>query len=422
MVKPSLEPLHRVETHIAAVLAADMVGYTQHMCRDEAGTLSLLKSLRRDLLYPNTNKHGGRVVKSSGDGVIVEFSSASHAVLCAIELQRSVMSFNENTEESRRVFFRMGVCLGDISVDLDGDIYGNSVNLASRLEGIAPSGGICLTQAVLDQVRDKINCDPVSWGLVQLKNVNRAVQVFVISPEIIAQQAEVETPYNVTRGYLYSQKYGFLTILSILTTTILLLSSDQLIDPSSTAYGNAQGAVGITSVRDGASKEHKEITPRMSIVILPLKNPDGGLMEDRLAEEVAANITSELTRVNGIFVVSSSAAIKYQRKFADPEEIGKQLNVRYVFSGTMRHANGRLRVNAQLIDVSTGAQIWADRFKSRESSMDDIEDEIVDRLVRTLTSGIGEAEARRIQSESKIQDPPRPLGGPPPVGRFGSDP
>ncbi|WP_084673975.1 adenylate/guanylate cyclase domain-containing protein [Methylobacterium sp. WSM2598] len=400
MAKPSLHLVYSVEPHVAAVLAADMVGYTQHMCRDEAGTLALLRSLRRDLLYPSTKQHGGRVIKSSGDGVLVEFPSTYHAVCCAIELQRAVHSLNENTEEPRRVFFRMGICVGDITVEQDGDIYGNAVNLASRLEGIAPSGGICLSRAALDQVHDKIICDPVDWGLVRLKNVDRAVQVFVITPEFIARQAETKILNLTVSGRRGSLKLAFSRVALLLVTGVTFLSSDQPTPSSGIMRSDEQDAISVASIGDKTGRMRREITSRMSVVILPFKNPDGGSKEDSLAEAIAADITSDLTRIDGIFIVSSSIALRYQNRPVDPQEIGKELDVRYVFSGTMHHADGRFRINAQLVDASTGAQIWADRFKSREGSWADIEDEIVDRLVRTLTSGINDAETRRIREES----------------------
>ncbi|MFE1602643.1 adenylate/guanylate cyclase domain-containing protein [Methylobacterium sp. ID0610] len=402
MAKPNFKAVHGGEPHIAAILAADMVGYSQHMCRDETGTILKLRSLRRNLLYPSTRHHGGRVIKSSGDGVLVEFSSTRHAVNCAIEMQRSLLASNKYIDEDQRVFFRMGIGVGDVTVDDDGDIYGNSVNVASRLENIAPNGGICISQAALDQIRGKIQCEFVDLGSVHLKNIDHAVRVFAITPEAIARQASISNSKPIADIRVNIRKIVLLSMILPLIIGMTFLSSDNINFEYQNFYNNDLRNAIFTNALGGAGATAKRITARTSVLIMPFKNPEGGLAGDILAAAVAEDITSDLSRSENIFVFANSIARELKDRNIDPREIKKYLDVRYIFSGTIHHSDGRFRINAQLIDTSTGAQVWADRFKSHEASLMDIEDEIVNRLVGTLTSGISEAENRRHLDERAV--------------------
>ncbi len=322
----------------AAILAADVVGYSRLAGADEDRTLARLRALRSDLVDPTIAVHNGRVVKRTGDGSIVEFRSAVDAVRCAIEVQNAMIERNAGVPEDRRIVFRVGIHVGDVVEEADGDLMGDGVNIAARLEGICEPGGVCLSGAAYEQVRDKVKGSFADLGEKALKNIARPVR----------------------------------------------------------AYAVANGSVGDTQAHT-ASKSEKFGPPRLSIVVLPFANLGGDPSQDYFVDGVTESLTTDLSRISGSFVIGRNTAFTYKGKPVDLRQIGRELNVRYVLEGSVQRGGSRLRVNVQLIDAESGAHLWADRFEKPAADLFDMQDEIVARLANTLNAQLITAEARRAE-------------------------
>jgi class 3 adenylate cyclase/TolB-like protein/tetratricopeptide (TPR) repeat protein len=317
------------QRRLAAVLAADVVGYSRLMGADEEGTLARLKAHREELFRPKVAEHGGRIVKTTGDGVLVEFGSAVEAVRHAVDVQRAVAGRNVDLPAERRIELRMGINVGDIIIDGD-DIYGEGVNIAARLEGLAEPGGICISGAVHDQVRGKVDVGFEDWGERTLKNIARAVRVFrVTDPDV--QTAAFD-------------------------------------------FGSA--------------------TP-LSIVVLPFENLGRTTDEDYFAGGMTEDLTTDLAHLPGTFVISRHTAQTYKDRTVDIRQVGRELAIRYALEGSVQRSGDRIRVNAQLIDVRTGAHLWADRFDGGRDDLFLLQDEIVGRIASALSIELTRAEGRR---------------------------
>jgi TolB-like protein/class 3 adenylate cyclase len=323
---------------IAAILVADVVGYSRLAGADEDRTLSRLRALRSDLIDPTIAVHHGRVVKRTGDGILIEFRSVVDAVRCAIEVQNGMTERNAGVPEDRRIEFRVGVHLGDVVEEGDGDLMGDGVNIAARLEGICEPGGICLSEDAYRQVRDRLKENFVDLGEKQLKNIARLVRVFAVKTD-----SEGAAPY-----------------------------------PSASAQ-NQQGP------------------PRLSIVVLPFANIGGDPEQEHFVDGVTESLTTDLSRIRGAVVIARNTAFTYKGKPLDAKTIGRELNVRYVLEGSVQRGGNRMRVNVQLIDAETGSHLWAERFDKPLADLFDMQDEIVARLAGALNAQLVAAEARRAE-------------------------
>ena len=319
---------------IAAILVADVVGYSRLAGADEDRTLSRLRGLRSDLIDPAIAAHHGRIVKRTGDGSLIEFRSVVDAVRCAIEVQNGMVERNAGVPEDRRIEFRIGVHLGDVVEEADGDLMGDGVNIAARLESIAEPGGICLSEDAYRQVRDKVKESFADLGQKELKNIARPVQIYAVNTE--AARAK-ETPT--------------------------------------------------------APAAEKSGPPRLSIVVLPFTGADAS--QDYFVDGVTESLTTDLSRMRGMLVIGRNTAFTYKGKAVDLKQIGRELNVRYVLEGSVQRGGNRMRVNVQLIDTETGNHLWADRFDKPVADLFDMQDEIVARLANTLNTQLVAAEARR---------------------------
>ena len=319
---------------LAAILAADVVGYSRMMGEDEEGTAQAVRE-RREAAAPIIAAHGGRLFKTMGDGVFVEFPSVVSAVGCALEIQRMMAEHNEGVREDRRLVYRIGVNLGDVMVDGD-DILGDGVNIAARLEGVADPGGVAISGSAYDQVLGKIEADFVDLGEQPLKNIARPVRVFALT----ARRAGAQT--------------------------------------SSAPAVNSQ-------------------PPRLSLVVLPFENIGGGAEEDYFVDGVTESLTTDLSRISGVFVIARNTAFTYKGKPVNARQVGRELNVRYVLEGSVQRSGDRMRVNVQLIDAETGAHLWAERFDKPVANLFDMQDEIVSRLANQLSTEIASVEARRAE-------------------------
>ena len=319
---------------IAAILVADVVGYSRLAGADEDRTLSRLRGLRSDLIDPAIAAHRGRIVKRTGDGSLIEFRSVVDAVRCAIEVQNGLVERNAGLPPERRIEFRVGIHLGDVVEESDGDLMGDGVNIAARLEAIAKPGAICLSEDAYRQVKGRLDLAVADLGPIQLKNIAEPIR-------------------------LYSLEIG--------------------------APAHAKPA------------PEKSAPPRLSIVVLPFANIGGGAEQKPFVDGVTESLTTDLSRIRGAVVIGRNTAFTYKGRAADLKQIGRELNVRYVLEGSVQRGGNRMRVNVQLIDAVTGNHLWAERFDKPLADLFDMQDEIVARLANALNTELVAAEARRAE-------------------------
>ena len=317
---------------------------------DEEGTLAAIKAVRAELTGPTVAKHRGRIVKTTGDGALVEFASVVDAVRCAVDVQQGMTERNTGVLADKRIEFRIGINLGDIIIDED-DIFGDGVNVAARLEALAEPGGICVSRVVRDQVRDKLDIAFDDMGEQQVKNIARPVRVFRVGP----QAAGLQSPHPAP--------------------------------PPPAGEGSARSA------RVWAI----EGPPRLSIVVLPFANLGGDPEQEYFADGITESLTTDLSRISGSFVIGRSTAFTYKGKGADLKQVGRDLNVRYALEGSVQRGGNRLRVNVQLIDTESGRHLWAERFDKPLADLFDMQDEIVAHLASQLGTQLAEAEARHAE-------------------------
>jgi TolB-like protein/class 3 adenylate cyclase/Flp pilus assembly protein TadD len=323
---------------LAAILAADVAGYSKLAAADEERTLARLRALRSDLFDPTIALHHGRVVKRTGDGVLIEFRSVVDAVRCAFEVQNGMVERNAGLPPERRIELRVGIHVGDVVEETDGDLMGDGVNIAARLEGIAEPGGICLSEDAYRQVRDRLQNEFIDLGEKELKNIARPVRAYALK---IGSVGPAPTPH--------------------------------------------------------ASKPDKTSPPRLSIVVLPFTNIGGDPEQEYFVDGVTESLTTDLSRISGSFVIGRNTAFTYKGKHVDLKQIGRELNVRYVLEGSVQRSGNQLRVNVQLIDTESGTHLWAERFDKPVAGLFDIQDEIVARLAHQLGRQLIAAEARRAE-------------------------
>ena len=324
----------RVERRLAAILAADVAGYSRLMGADEEGTLAALKELRQSLIDPKIAYHHGRIVKTTGDGVLVEFSSAVDAVRCAVEIQCAVAERNTDIPEDRRIEFRIGINVGDIIID-QGDIYGDGVNIAARLEGIAKPGGTCISDDTYRHVRGKLDIEFEGSGEHILKNISHPVRVFRLRPP----RAKAATS-----------------------------------DVANLALPN-----------------------KPSIAVLPFQNMSGDPDQDYFADGIVEDIITALSRNHLLFVIARNSSFTYKGRAVDVRQVGRELGVRYLLEGSVRKSKNRLRITGQLVDNATGAHLWADRFDGALEDVFDLQDRVTSNVVAAILPKLEQAESERAQ-------------------------
>jgi TolB-like protein/class 3 adenylate cyclase len=328
------EQANRVGRRLSAIVAADVAGYSRLMHNDEEATHAKLRALLAETVEPAIAEHGGRIVKNTGDGFLAEFPSAVEAVRAAVQFQTRIKELTIGELQDRRVAFRVGVNIGDVIVEAY-DIFGDGVNIAARLESIAEPGGICISSSAYDQVRGKVGVEFADMGEQNLKNIARSVR----------------------------------------------------------AYAVVRHGLG-PATRGGSTTPNPPSAPRLSIVVLPFANIGGDPEQDYFVDGVTESLTTDLSRINGSFVIGRHTAFTYKGKAVDLKQIGHELNVRYVLEGSVQRGGNRLRVNVQLIDAETVNHLWAERFDKPIADLFEMQDEIVSRLANTLNAQLIEAEAR----------------------------
>jgi adenylate cyclase len=322
--------VERVERRLSAILAADVAGYSRLVGADEEGTLAQLKALRRTLVDPKIEEHRGRIVKTTGDGMLVQFASVIDAVRCAVEIQRQMGERNADTPEEERINFRMGINVGDVIVDGD-DIHGDGVNVAARLEGLSEPGGICVSVAVRDHLGEKLDVTFEDAGERQLKNIARPVRV-----------------YQVRLGQIAAQLRPLLAL-----------------------------------------------PDKPSIAVLPFENMSGDREQEYFADGMVEEIITALSRFRQLFVIARNSSFTYKGHAVDVKQVGRELGVRYVLEGSVRRAGNRIRIIGQLIDTTTGAHLWADRFEGGVEDVFDLQDQVTTSVVGAIFPKLEQAEIDR---------------------------
>jgi adenylate cyclase len=361
----------RVERRLAAILAADVAGYSRLMGSDEEGTLDQLKDRRRALVDPKIAEHRGRIVKTTGDGVLVEFASVVDTLRCAVELQRCMAERNTDVPEDKRIEFRVGIHQGDVIIEGD-DIFGDGVNVAARLEALADPGGICVSGRVQEDAHGKLDVSFEDMGERQLKNISRPVRVFRVV-------------LNGPAGVLGKKSSGFLSrqwkVIGLrragMALVALLLAA----------------LLGAAYLRFQQSQSSP--AQRLSMVVLPFKNLSNEPEQEYFAEGITDDLTADLSRIEDSFVIAPSTARTY--KDADPKRVGQELGVRYLLDGSVRRTGSTVRINARLVDTRTGAEIWSDRFDGDWTKSMQLQDIITGRLARRLDLELINQESRRAE-------------------------
>jgi len=332
-----------VERKLAAIFAGDVASYSRLMGVDEEGTLHQLKAHRKDLVDPKITEHRGHIVKTTGDGMLVEFVSVVDAVRCAVEIQRGMLERNVDVPADRRIEFRIGINVGDIISD-DNDIYGDGVNVAARLEALAEPGGIFVSRNVHDQVRDKLSFGFEDMGEQMVKNIARPIGIHRVSLAESTTEASLGAP-----------------------TT---------------------------------AKPERAASQRPSIAVLPFANMSGDPEQEYFADGISEDIITGLSKLRWFFVIARNSSFIYKGKSIDIKRVARELGVRYVLEGSVRKGGNRLRITAQLIDAETGNHIWADRYDGDLTDVFALQDAITEKVVAAIEPKLLQAEGIRSQSHS----------------------
>lgn len=331
-----------LQRRLAAIMVADVVGYSRLMEQDEAATIAAVRDRRKSILEPLISAHGGRIVKTMGDGVLIEFASAVNAVASALDLQRKMTDANRELPESRHILLRIGINLGDV-VGEGPDIYGEGVNVASRLESLAEPGGVCISAKVQEELPGKIHAASEDMGEIQLKNIARPIRVYHIGPATRDRAAPSTSPVR------------------------------------------------------------KDDKP--SIAVLPFTNMSGDPEQEYFSDGITEDIITEISRFRNLIVIARNSSFAYKGGATSIAKVGRELGVAYVLEGSVRRSGNRVRITAQLVDARSGSHIWADRFDREITDMFAVQDEITQKIVGMLAVGLEDdalERAKRKQPESLI--------------------
>jgi TolB-like protein/Flp pilus assembly protein TadD len=320
----------RVQRRLAAILAADVVGYSHLTGADEEGTIARLRALRSELIDPTIAAHGGRIVKTTGDGILIEFASVVDAVRCAVKVQRGMTTRNTDVPAHQRIEFRIGVHIGDVVVDGD-DLLGDGVNVAARLEGLADTGGICLSRAAHEQLHGKLDLATEDLGEQRLKNVAQPVRAFRVLIDKGSQRSASTLP----------------------------------------------------------------LPDKPSIAVLPFQNMSGDPEQEYFADGMVEDIITALSRFRQLFVIARNSSFTYKGRAVDVKQVGRELGVRYVLEGSVRKAGNKVRITGQLIDSSTNTHLWGDRFDGSLEDIFDLQDQVTVSVVGAIMPRLGQAEIER---------------------------
>jgi TolB-like protein/class 3 adenylate cyclase/Tfp pilus assembly protein PilF len=377
-----------MERKLVTIVCADVAGYSRLIGLDEEGTIARLRSHRRVLIGPTIARHGGRIVKTMGDGLLVEFDSPVEAIRCAVEVQLGMADREAGIQEDRRIRFRIGINLGDVVVE-DGDVLGDGVNVAARLQSLADTGGICVSRSVRDQVRDRVPVSFEDLGEQKVRNIARPIRCYrtrfddytaAACPEAAGWRRRL-LPAALAAGLTLSAGIG------------LFVTRER--DPAKPVAAPAAVTSDIGDAVTGTAR----IAPRLSIVVLPFANLSNDPDQEYFADGLTEDLTTALSRIDGSFVIARNSAFTYKSKPTDARQIGRDLGVRYVLEGSVRRSGDQVRVNTQLIDAETGAHLWAERFDRVRADLLEMQNEITAGIASALRVRLIDVESRRGQRE-----------------------
>jgi adenylate cyclase len=359
-----------MERRLTAILCYDAVGYSLAMGRDEAGTLDALKSDRRAIIDPKANRHGGRVIKLMGDGALLEFASVVDAVTFAVAMQCALADRNAKVSDEQRRLYRVGINVGDVIIDGE-DIYGDGVNVASRLEGLAEPGGICIHQNVRDQLRGKLNIDFDDLGEVEVKNIEQPIRAFRIelndkAAAIAARKIE-RTPEPRRMSRLWQGAAGVISLLILIAGIIWWQTPQPEFEPVA------------------PDTMAQPLPSKPSIAVLALDDLSAGEEKGYLSDAISEGIITELSRFSEFFVIARNSSFKYRDSATDVRDIARELGVHYLLEGSQQKNGDQLRVTVQLIDALAGNHIWAETYDRNLADLFVIQDEII----RAIASRVG---------------------------------
>lgn len=330
---------------LAAILAADVVGYSRLASADEDRILARLRALRSDLIDPTIAVHNGRVIKRTGDGALVEFRSVVDAVRCAVEVQNAMVERNAGVPHDRRIEFRIGIHLGDVVEESDGDLMGDGVNIASRLEGVAAPGAICMSEDAYRQVKARLDLSVTDLGSTQLKNIVEPIRIYSLQVGAAAPSKSTAVTYA--------------------------------------AAGRAPAAS----------------PPALSIAVLPFANMSGDAEQEYFADGISEDIITALSKLSQLFVIARNSSFTFKGRNVNVQEVGRGLGVRYVLEGSVRKSGSRVRITAQLIDATSGGHLWAERFDRDLTDIFAVQDDVTQQIVDALALNLREGDQQRLAAE-----------------------
>jgi len=380
---------------LAAILAADVAGYSRLMGADEEGTLEHLKSHIAELIDPKIRERHGRIVKTTGDGLLAEFASVVDAVRCAGEIQGAMADRDLDLGDERRLRFRIGINLGDVIADGD-DIYGDGVNIAARLEALAEPGGVCVSATVRDHIGDRLPYAFTDMGEQSVKNIARPVRAYALRPEGVAALRASGLPAQPSRR-------DRVIIGTVAAAALVIVCVALWFWPAATFFSRAgkpadqatASATRVSTAPAGTSISQPLVAPRLSIVVLPFADLSSDPDQQYFADGITEDLTTDLSRLAGTLVISHNTAFNYRSKPVDAKQIGRELGVRYVLEGSVRRSGNQVRVTAQLIDAETDAHLWAERFDRDTGDLFAVGNEITSRIAVELSTELVGAEAAR---------------------------
>jgi len=372
----------RVERRLAAIVAVDVVGYSRLMGADEVGTLRALGAQRRELVDPTIAARRGRIVKTTGDGLLVEFPSAVEAVACAISIQQRIALRNKGVAQDKRLIFRIGINVGDI-ISEGGDIFGDGVNVAARLESLCEPGGLCISRAVRDQVRDKLPVTFDDLGEQQVKNIVRPVRAFGLSAEAITATPELPSQETAPGGR------SRLWVIPVLIAVILAAGGATwwIVRAPPLVVTQPFGPTAISPLPIGAA--------RASVAVVPFEalGAEGG--SDYFTDGLTEDIISALGRFRDLSVMSQGAVFAYKGKHPPPMEVGRNLKVRYIVEGSIRRGPERIRVSVSLTDTNRSAVLWSEKYEAEPKDIFAVQDQITRQISGALAARITNLELVR---------------------------
>ena len=366
---------------LAAILAADVAGYSRLMGADEEGTHKRLQAHVRELVEPKIKDHRGRIVKNTGDGLLAEFASVVDAARCAVEVQRAMVDREPEVRDERRIRFRIGINLGDVIVE-DHDIFGDGVNVAARLEALATPGGICVSGTVRDHVGDRLPYAFEDMGEQSVKNIARPIRVYALRPEAIADLPATSLPVKA----LGRRNATSIVMAAAAAAALVVAVAAWWLWPSAKPSPTPAVAAATSSAQPLAA-------PRLSIVVLPFANLSNDREQQYFADGITEDQTTDLSRLAHMLVISRNTAFTYRDKPVNAKQIGRELGVRYVLEGSVQRSGERVRVNTQLIDADTDSHLWAERFDHDIGDLFALQNQITSRIANALNIELIRAEA-----------------------------